>query len=229
MNKHLHQARNLGALQAQRRFQEIEKVAADAADGNQWGEGSRAGDILSPILGGLPLVGAPLAGYASGKTTPLSPGGVGAMTTAGSALGQAVGGLGGAGLGAGLGAGGAALANWLKPELQLDPKRAAILGALLGGGAGLIGGGAYGAHKGRQVTEEAAKREVMGDVMEQIQERQQRAAENQAAMQAMREARQMGRMETLRRLQELQAQQEQPQGGQMGMFPGYGEDEGYGY
>jgi hypothetical protein len=227
MNKYLQQARNLGAHRAQQHFQEIEKAAADAADENQWGEGSRAGDILSPILGGLPLVGAPLAGYASGKTTPLSPGGVGAMTTAGSALGQAVGGLGGAGLGAGLGAGGAALANWLKPELQLDPKRAAILGALLGGGAGLVGGGMYGAHKGRQATEEAAKQEVMGDVIEQIQQRQRQAAENRAAMAAIREARQMGQMETLRRLQELQAQQAQPQGGQMGMFPG-GEEE-YGY
>lgn len=208
MHKYLQQARHLGAQEAYLHFQEIEKIAADEAN-NQWGEGSSLGDVLTPILGGLPLVGAPLAGYASGKTTPISPGGVGAMTTAGTAAGQAIGGLGGAGLGAGLGAGGAYLANLIKPELELDPKRTALLGALIGGGAGLVGGGMYGAHKGRQTTEEAAKREVMGDVIEQIQQRQQRAAENRAAVAAMRQARQMGRLETLRRLQQLQAQQQQ--------------------
>jgi hypothetical protein len=210
MNRHLQQARNLGIKFAQSHFQEIEKIAVEAAE-NEWGEGSRAGDILTPILGGLPLVGAPLAGYASGKTTPLSPGGVGAMTTAGSALGQAIGGLGGAGLGAGLGAGGAYLANLIKPELQLDPKRAAMLGALLGGGAGVVGGGMYGAHRGRQTTEEAAKREIMGDVVSQIQQRQRRAAENRAAMAAIRQSRQMGRAESQRQFMDMlqQAQQQE--------------------
>lgn len=192
MNPQRQIAYNLGAQNALAVFQ---KHAAE--ERLPWGEGSQAGDVLTPALGSIPLFGAPLAGLVSGKTTPLSPGGVGAMTTAGSATGQAAGGLGGAALGAGLGSLAGLLAQKYKPEWELGPGRAAGIGALLGGGIGTMAGGAYGAHRGRQVTEEAAKREVTEEMMERLQRQENRAAQNEAALQAILQARTMGRREGL--------------------------------
>lgn len=168
MNIHLKKAYAIGANTAQYDF---EKTARAPSDVN---------DIAAAGLGGVPLVGPAAAGLASGMSGP--PGlrqTTGMATTGGSAVGQALGGLGGAGIGAGLGAGGAALYNALKrdPSLweritgggpqNIDPTRAAQLGALIGGGLGTIGGGIYGAHKGRGYGEErgeqrdAIKRQIV--------------------------------------------------------------------
>jgi len=196
MPSHLHRAYSLGAQLAVTTFQK--HAAEGEANPNAWGEGSSAGDVLTPMLGALPLVGAPLAGLVSGNTTPLSPGGVGAMTTAGSAAGQAAGGVGGAAVGAGLGGLAGLLAQEYKPEWGLDPARGAGYGAAIGGGLGLLTGGAYGAHKGRQVTEEAAKNEVSEELMDRLRAQENRAAQNEAALQAIMRARTLGRNEAQR-------------------------------
>jgi len=182
------------------------------AAAEQFGEGSTFGDIMAPALGAIPIMGAPLAGYASGKTTPLSPGGVGAMTTAGTAAGQAAGGLGGAAVGAGLGALGNYLAKQYKPEWAMDYGKATGLGAALGGGLGMAAGGAYGAHQGRQVTEEAAKQETMEALMEQQQDQSERMATMEAIQQARIMGRQRGQQALMQRLMYAQQmQQGQPQ------------------
>lgn len=161
MNQHLQQAYNIGASIAQQTFEKIAREPSDAAD------------VTSAALGGIPLLGPAAAGLASGMTGPVGlRQTTGMATTGGSAVGQALGGLGGAALGAGLGSGGAALYNLLKkrqfdptlweritgkkPE-SVDPAQAAQLGALIGGGAGLLGGGMYGAHAGRGYGEERAE------------------------------------------------------------------------
>ena len=158
MNPHLKKAYEIGSNTAHADFNKIAREPSDISD------------VTSAALGGIPLLGPAAAGLASGMT---GPAGLrqttGMATTGGSAVGQALGGLGGAALGAGLGGGGAALYNELmkrqfdptlweritgkEPE-RIDPMQAAQLGALLGGGAGLIGGGAYGAHAGRGYGEE---------------------------------------------------------------------------
>ena len=192
MNQYLKQAYLWGSQQATQDFQKTSSQA--------WGEGSRLGDILAPALSSLPVVGPPLAGYASGKTTPLSPGPVGAMTTAGGSFGQAAGGLGGAALGTALGGLGGHLAEKYDLIEGATPGRGAALGALLGGTLGTMGGGAYGAHKGRHATEEAAKQEISEDALESVQRQQNRAQENQAALEAIQRSRQMGQQELLQQL-----------------------------
>lgn len=173
MHPHLHKAYSLGSQQA---LYDFEK---NAARERPWGEGSRAGDILTPIVGGLPLVGAPLAGALSQYTTPLESSEVGAQTAQGSVAGQALGGLGGAALGASLGGLTGYLAKKYKPEWELDPERAASVGALLGGGLGMVGGGAYGAHRGRQSAQEEAKIETGADILDQLKDQHMEALVHQ--------------------------------------------------
>ena len=176
MNAMLKQAYDLGVLEARAAF---EKRAAE-------------GDALTSILGALPLAGAPLAGYASGKTTPWEPKEVAARTGSKAALGQTLGGLGGAALGAGLGGGGVALAKHLGADIDMEPGRAAMLGALLGGGLGMAGGGAYGAYKGRQEAKETASGERLEDLMEARQEEVAKQQRNQRILKALMQSHQMG-------------------------------------
>ena len=191
MNPHLRNAYTLGVKDARTVF---EKAAVD-------------GDVLTSILGGVPVAGPSLAGEASGQTTPFEPKEMAARTSAGAAKGQALGGVGGALLGAGLGAGSAALYNALRekedpslwqritgkePKGDVDLLGAAGLGAALGGGAGMIGGGAYGAHKGRRSGQEVAAGEQLEELMEDRQEEAERQQRNMRILQALTQAHQMG-------------------------------------
>lgn len=190
---HLRTAYKLGVAHAQALF---EKRAAETKDEEfeylPGEEGSDAGDVATALTGAIPLIGSPLSGVVSGQTTPISPGGVGAMTSAGSAAGQALGGLGGAALGAGLGGLGGWLAQKYKPEWQVNPQQGALLGGLVGGGAGLLGGGAYGAHRAREETEQAAAEAQREEIAEQIVARLQQAQRNRDVLQAISQAHAMG-------------------------------------
>jgi hypothetical protein len=200
------------------------KIAAPAPGPYQDPSASTdAGDITSTLLGGIPVLGPAAAGLASGYMTPRNNTSVGAMTTAGSAFGQAAGGMGGAAIGAGLGAGGLALAKRLGFDPGISTGDAAAIGGLLGGGLGMIGGGSYGASRGRDATESAAmKSEIRGIVQEQLaQAREQRRAAQQqrAIIDSRRQGAQIGAQRGMqlyaRKLHEAmrqrQQQRQQPQ------------------
>lgn len=132
MNPHLKLAYQIGAATAQERFK------------------TAAGEVLTPALGALPGPTGPLmAGLAGGVTAPEGRGLSGAGRAAGgSLLGQILGGAGGTALGGAGGYGIARLINALGGDV--DPSRATAIGSGLGGLAGLMGGGAYGAHAARE-------------------------------------------------------------------------------
>jgi hypothetical protein len=130
---HLNTAFTIGALTAQEEFNKIAE-----------------GEVLTPLMGGVPGYGPALAGVAGGVTAPEGKGIAAAGRSAGgSLLGQLLGGAGGAAGGAGLGAGGAALYNKLTGS-DVNVGGAGAIGAGLGGLLGTMGGGALGAHKGRE-------------------------------------------------------------------------------
>jgi len=141
MNRQLQVAYTIGANTAKHDF---EKEAAGA-------------DIATPIAGALGTLPAALAG---GLTSPEGrgfAGGAGAGVGAG--LGQIGGLVGGAGVGALGGAGIGKLIDAIKGERGLlsrmyhggsRAERGAAIGGGIGGLAGILGGGAYGAYKGRR-------------------------------------------------------------------------------
>lgn len=108
------------------------------------------GEILTPALGAIPgLSGPTLAGLSGGVTAPEGKGWSTATRSAGgSLLGQILGGTGGAALG---GASGYGIGHLIKAlGGDVDPERAAAIGASLGGLGGVVGGGAYGTHVARK-------------------------------------------------------------------------------
>jgi len=151
-------SRQLGATHALHNFAEqtgvsVEKLAA-------WGEGGTLGDIGTAAAGAVPVAGPALAGIVSGKTTPISPEGVQALTTERglqqSLVGGGIGAAGGAGLGALLGL----LRKQYGIGPDITPGQGAGYGAAIGGGLGLMAGGAHGALRGRHEAEHAASQDV---------------------------------------------------------------------
>jgi len=187
MNSMLKLAYDLGVLQARHIFEE--KVAA-----NQ-------NDVVTSLLGALPMLGPSLAGQSASQDTPFEPKEVAARTSAKASLGQGVGGLGGAALGAGVGAAGTALYNKFRDKGlwdkmtgsgDADVGRNTGIGAMLGSALGSAAGGAYGAHKGKQEATNVAAGEQLEDLMNDRQEEIARQQRNQRILQAITRAHSMG-------------------------------------
>lgn len=123
------------------------------------------GEVITPLLGSLgaiPGIGGLPAGVAGGLTAERGDrlaAGLGAGL--GSQLGGIGGLVGGGVLGAGAGYGVHRLAKALGSDI--DPEKAMLIGSILGAGTGALGGGAYGAHKGRGlVTKESSTKTAEG-------------------------------------------------------------------